>query len=180
MKRTSVSIAAPKRRRLFGISGMVILLVLAISTPCRGGSLLAEKIPGGQAFGTVEGVASGSKALLKLSPKDSYKKGDRLELTYMAGVTPVDMGLFEVDSSKGELLAVHPVSMLIAPRPGMQIIASLHKPGSKNRRVGEYITDQAPPPLAVSGAGIEPGKMPECNFDISPGKAPGPDAAGSR
>lgn len=163
---TSLSASGPKRRTLFLAGGIFILLTLAITTPCRSsGLLLVDKIPEGQAFGTVEDVAPGSKVLLKLSPGDSFQKGDRLELIHMAGMTPIDMGLFEVDSFKGELVVVKPVSMLVEPSQGMQVIASLHKPGSKDRRVLEYITGQDAP--LVAGGADAASKMPQSNFQKS-------------
>lgn len=180
MRRTSLSVIGPKRRTLFLTGALLILLILSTPSPSRGvEGLLVDKIPDGQAFGTVIDVAGGCKTLLKLRPADAFKKGDRLELTHMAGMTPVDIGLFEVESAEGEVIAVNPVSMLVEPRQGMQVIASLHKPGSKERRVQKYISDQSPPPLDVSGAGIEPGKMPECSFD-PPGKVKAADKIGGR
>jgi hypothetical protein len=148
----------------------LLLLVLMTATPSHGEiSLLGETMPEGQAYGTVVEVFGANITVLKFELPHPFKVDDRLDLTYMAGMTPIEMGIFEVASFEGDLLNTRPISMLIEPHRDMQIIASLHDPSGKDRRVQKSITRERPPALDVSGAGTEPYARPIEELDGSSG-----------
>jgi hypothetical protein len=136
---------------------IIFLLSLASVTHSLGGvSLMDETIPEGQAYGVVAEVFGANITALKFELHTSFKVGDHLEITYMAGMTPILLGLFEVASLRGELVVTRPVRMISDPQVGMQVIALIREPSEKEKPVQKSITNERPPTLDVSGMGTEP------------------------
>ncbi len=143
------------KKSFFG--GVLLLLFLTFVSPSQGGvSLLGETFPEGQAYGKVARVSGAHLITLELDLKHPFKVGDQLDLTYMAGMMPLPLGVFEVTSCQGKLVTVRPVTVMPDPRQGMQVIASIRRPDAENKRIQKTITKEHPPALDVSGMGPEP------------------------
>ena len=144
-----------RKRLIFGGCLFLFALMLATQSPA-GVSLMGETIPEGQAYGVVAEVFGANITALKFELPTPFKVGDRLELTYMAGMTPILLGLFEVASFRGELVVTRPVRMISDPQVGMQVIALIREPSKQEKPVQKSITNERPPALDVSGMGTEP------------------------
>ena len=120
------------KKSFFG--GVLLLLFLTFVSPSQGGvSLLGETFPEGQAYGKVARVSGAHLITLELDLKHPFKVGDQLDLTYMAGMMPLPLGVFEVTSCQGKLVTVRPVTVMPDPRQGMQVIASIRRPDAREQ-----------------------------------------------
>lgn len=60
-------------------------------------------------------------ATIEFSRSHGLRQGDRIDLTYMAGVLPMAIGVYEVSTVKDQVVIARPVSLNMPPDKGMNI-----------------------------------------------------------
>ena len=71
--------------------------------------------------GEIIDVFGGNTTTIQIEGKHSLKVGNKIDLTYMAGVLPMMIGVYEITTVQGNVVLCKPVSVTIPPDKGMNV-----------------------------------------------------------
>ena len=113
-------------------------------------------------MGEVIDIFGNNITTIKVAVGHHFNPGDQVDLTYMTGVMPMAMGVYEVTMVQDDTFLCRSNNMILEPRKGMKVQIDLYKTAptmDKQIKSGRF----RPNELAVSGAAHDLDRLKNSN-----------------